>query len=290
MGNLDHDTTPSPAPGGSIGDGRYTIAISEEWRIWGPNGGYLAAIALRAAGLEAAIPRPASIACHFLGIAKYEPADIEVNVVHRGRSSESLHVVMTQDGRPILQAIVRTAAEKPGIAHDFARMPDVPPPSALQSFLDHVPNPPDPVPFWENIDSRIIHTERLMNMDDPFPAEIREWYRFVPAATFDDPFADAARYTLLLDTFAWPVAANPHPQATREYAAVNMDVVAWFHRPAPDSEWLLCDYDSTIAHAGLVGSHGRIWSEAGRLIASGGAQCLSIPNPRPPTPPAASRK
>ncbi len=284
MGNLDHDTTPSGA------DGRYTIAISEDWRIWGPNGGYLAAIALRATGLEAAIKRPASIACHFLGVAKYESADIEVRAVHRGRSSESLHVMMTQDGKPILQAIVRTAAEKTGIAHDFARMPEVPPPSALKSFLDHVPEPPDEVPFWDNIDSRIIHPERLLNMDDPFPAELLEWHRFMPAATFDDPFADAARYTILLDTFAWPVAANPHPPATRQYAAVNMDVVAWFHRPAPDSEWLLCDYDSPIAHAGLVGSHGRIWSEDGRLIASGGAQCLSIPNPNPPPPPAESQK
>ncbi len=31
MGNLEHDTTPSGA------EGRYTIAISEDWRIWGPN-------------------------------------------------------------------------------------------------------------------------------------------------------------------------------------------------------------------------------------------------------------
>jgi len=29
MGNLDRDTTRSGA------DGRYTIAISEDWRIWG---------------------------------------------------------------------------------------------------------------------------------------------------------------------------------------------------------------------------------------------------------------
>jgi len=42
VGNLDHDTTPSGA------DGRYTIVLSGDWRIWGPNGGYLAAIALRA--------------------------------------------------------------------------------------------------------------------------------------------------------------------------------------------------------------------------------------------------
>lgn len=273
MGDLDHDTLPNGA------NGHYSITISEDWRIWGPNGGYLAAIALRAAGLEAAIKRPASIACHFLAVARFEPAEIEVRSLQSGRRAESLHVVMRQDDRAILQAIVRTAAEGPGVEHDFARMPEVPPPEVLKSFLDYVPNPPDPVPFWENVDSRIIHPERVMNMTEAFPATLLEWYRFQPTPTFADPFADAARYTLLLDTFAWPTASNPHPAAARTHAAVNMDVVAWFHRPAPESEWLLCDYDSPIAHGGLVGGHGRVWSRDGRLIASGGAQCISIPRP-----------
>lgn len=46
MGDLDRDT----ALTGSAG--RYTAALSEDWRIWGPNGGYVAAVALRAAGAE----------------------------------------------------------------------------------------------------------------------------------------------------------------------------------------------------------------------------------------------
>ncbi len=46
----------------------------------------------------------------------------------------------------------------------------------------------------------------------------------------------------------------------------------------------------TAASASSIGSHGRVWSEDGHLIASGGAQFLSIPNPRPPTPPASSQK
>ena len=59
MGDLERDTR-------LVGEkGRYTATLSRDWEIWGPNGGYLAAIALRAAGAEAAIQRPASFTGHF---------------------------------------------------------------------------------------------------------------------------------------------------------------------------------------------------------------------------------
>jgi acyl-CoA thioesterase len=115
--------------------------------------------------------------------------------------------------------------------------------------------------------------------EEPTPADVLEWYRFQPAATFDDPFVDAGRAVIILDTFAWPAGANPHRTPERRYAGVNLDVVAWFYEPAPDCEWLLCDYESPIAKDGLVAGSGRVWSEDGRLVAMGGAQVLCIPQP-----------
>ena len=67
MGDLERDTRLTG------GDGQYTITLSEDWRIMGPNGGYMAAVALRAAGMEAAIPRPASISCHFISVPRLSP-------------------------------------------------------------------------------------------------------------------------------------------------------------------------------------------------------------------------
>lgn len=270
MGDLERDTRVSG------GEGRYTITLSRDWDIWGPNGGYMAAVALRAAGMEAKIKRPISIACHFLGVPRPEPVDVEVRAVQSGRRAESIHVVYSQNGRAMVQAIVRTAAESPGVEHNFVQMPEVPHHSGLKSFLDHWTGPVETVPFWENFDSRIIYPERVANEQKPWPADLLEWYRFQPTATFDDPFVDAARAVILMDTFAWPAAANPHRGPTREFQGVNLDVVAWFYEPAPESEWLLCDYDSPIATGGLVAGRGRVWAEDGRLIALGGAQVLCI--------------
>jgi acyl-CoA thioesterase-2 len=273
MGDLQQDTRMSG------GEGRYTMTLSPDWEIWGPNGGYMAAVALRAAGMEAAIRRPVSIACHFLAVARFEPVEIEVRPLQRGRRAESIHVAMTQDGRSILQAIVRTAVESDGYAHNFAKMPDVPPPSALKSFLDHWPDPPDTIPFWNNLDSRIIYPERIFNDTAAWPARLLEWYRFQPTPVFDDPFVDAARQVVLLDTFAWPASALPYAPATRRFQGVNMDVVAWFNEPARGSEWLLCEYDGISGHGGQMIANGRIWSPDGRLLASGGAQLLCVPIP-----------
>jgi acyl-CoA thioesterase len=200
-----------------------------------------------------------------------------VRAVQSGRRAESLHVTITQGERAILQAIVRTAAEAPGVEHNFLRMPEVPPPFQLKSFLDHWPDPPESVPFWQNIDSRIIYPERIFDREHAHDATVLEWYRYQPRDTFDDAFVDAARAVILMDTMAWPAGANPHPSSTRTYQAVNLDVVAWFYEPAPESPWLLCDYDAPLATGGLVAGRARIWSEDGRLVAIGGAQLLCIP-------------
>ena len=59
---------------------------------------------------------------------------------------------------------------------------------------------------------------------------------------------------------------------------------ARFHALAPDEAWLLGEAFSPAAGEGLVGGTGAIWSESGRLLATGGQQMLCRPmhlNPAP---------
>jgi acyl-CoA thioesterase-2 len=277
MASLDLDTRVEGA------NGRYRAVVSPAWEVWGPNGGYVAAIALRAAGAEARIRRPVAFAGHYLAVARFAPVDLEVTTVHGGRRSESIRVSMTQERKPVLEAIVRTAAALPGLAHDEATSPDVPGPEGLRSAEEiHAGSPT--YPFWLNVEGRPLDPDLWKDGRPPRAAAVRQWYRLRPIAIFDDPFLEAARSLLLIDTLVWPAACQRHVQP--DFMAPNLDVVAWFHRLDHGSEWLLGDAVAPIAEGGLIGGSVRMWSADRRLVASGGAQLLCLPGspPEPHTP------
>src|SRR5439155_1377384 len=77
------------------------------------------------------------------------------------------------------------------------------------------------------------------------PPAVRQWYRFRPVPRFADPFLEAARALVLIDTLIWPAACQRHIDPS--FAAPNLDVVAWFHRLAHGSEWLLADATAPLA-------------------------------------------
>jgi acyl-CoA thioesterase-2 len=178
---------------------------------------------------------------------------------------------MTPEDKPVLQALVRTAADAPGYEHQQWQMPHVPPPEELHEHR-HLP-----FAFWHNIERRLIDDGAQAEQSQDRPAVVREWTRFRPEACFADPFLDAARSLILLDTYGWPAAYRRY----RDHAMVapNLDVSVWFHQPAPRSEWLLIDHECPVGHRGLLGVSGRVWSAEGLLLATGGAQLCCLPAP-----------
>ncbi len=253
-------------------DGRYRAKLSPDWEIWGPNGGYVAAIALRAAGMEATLPRPVSFSGHFISVARFAPVDVVVEPVRVGRRAESFRVRIVQDGRLVLEALVRTASEGPGYQHDASPAPEVPDPESIAA-----PDEEDFYPFWKNLDRRWVVPRELGPVPEALPPHWISWHRFRPRATFDDPFLDAGRSLLLIDTLGWPAASLAH--VGPEYIALSLDVTAWFHRLTPGEEWLMAEHRGPVAEAGLMGVTGEVRNREGRLIASGGSQLLCVPRP-----------
>ena len=185
-------------------DGRYRAHLSRDWEIWGPNGGYLAVIALRAAGAHTPLRRPATFSCHYLGVADFDAVDLDVRTIRGSRRAASLAVSMTQGGKPILEAQAWIVGDVDGLEHDAAPMPAVAPPDELPN-IDELMTGEERGPyhaFWSNFEERPLAWLPRSEWEtrEPGDPNFRSWYRYVPRDTFDDPFVDAGRALLLVDT------------------------------------------------------------------------------------------
>src|SRR3954453_2458438 len=210
-------------------DGRYTARLSRDWEIWGPNGGYVAAIALRAAGAPSRFDRPASLVGHFLGVADFDqPLDIEVTTLREAKRAQSVRVSMSQPGQPVFDAMVWAVGDVSGLEHHEAPMPEAPNPESLRSDAERLAELGE-VPhfrFWENFDVR--SPKWIDDWDNRPPSEpvAEAWYRYTPRATFDDPWVDACRSLILLDALGWPAACRLHVRS--EYIAPSIDLSVGF--------------------------------------------------------------
>jgi acyl-CoA thioesterase-2 len=272
MGDLALDTAVE-----RVGPGRYRATLSEDWRIWGPMGGYVASVALRAVGAETAFVRPASFSCHYLGVADFAEVDIEVVALRGGRTADSHRVTITQGSRPILEATVWAIGDVEGLVHDTAVAPDVPDPLEVPTRAERMGADEVPFPFWANFEERPVTWSETWPPSAPAEPVFRDWMRFLPTSTFSDPWLDACRSLVILDIQCWPSAVPQHAHRwglEQPWMAPSLDLYVSFHAPCPDSAWLLADGCAPVGGDGLIGWNGRAWSVDRHLVASAAGQML----------------
>jgi acyl-CoA thioesterase-2 len=263
------------------GDGRYTAILCEDWRIWGPMGGYIASTALRAAAREVdAGMLPASFSCQYFLRAEFAPIDLEVSVRRASKRTAAVAVAITQDGNAILDAQVWFASDADLIKHDHAPKHPYGHPDDHKGVEEYTTEAP-PFPFWYNFDGKPLHwIEDWENFQGGEP-HWAEWLRFVPRSSFDDPVVEACRLLLLADLPSYPAATRAHPATkSRDWVAPNLDLNVQFHRLANLGDWLLCSGVAPVADRGLIGYRSEVWTADGILAASGGGQLLTrmVPN------------
>jgi acyl-CoA thioesterase len=271
VGDLEEDTAIE-----RVADGRYRACISSDWALWGPVGGYVASIALRAAGAHAAMPLPASLSCQYLAPARFDVVDIEVECLRASPHAKSISVRMRQRDTLVLSALVWTIAKDiPGPERRLSWPPDVPPPAEVAEI------PLDPRlasgtaatatatgTFWQNLELRTLAFDETRSDE----LQIHSWAKFRPRAYFNDPWLDACRELIAIDTAIFPAVAIALDGG--RYAALSIDLYVAFHSPPPAEDYLLVTAQSIAAEAGLVSGTAQTRSADGTLTASGGSQLL----------------
>jgi len=248
--------------------------LSPNWAVWGPNGGYLASIALRAAMARSRLPRPASFHCHFLAVGDFAPVELRLAALGGGKRAESLRVDVVQGERMLLASTTWMVDDGlRGYEHDVGAPPAVKPPGELQGYQELADNYDEWFPIWRSMEGR--PTRWNQPPGDPVS---RTWLRFTDTP-IPDRGGDAARQLFWLDFPGWnaTIAAHGWPH---EYLMPNLDLTVQFHRFAPEETWMLADGYVPLANDGIVGCVSRIWSEDGTLLSTGTSKHVCRPNPR----------
>lgn len=196
-----------------------------------------------------------------------KPLDVKVNRSRMGRNFSTLAVEVAQQGKPIATgAVLLDAGADDLIRHDAA-MPDV-------------PGPAEAIPYDFGLIGRELRI--VDGAYDPDPdrigePEIHSWMRH----RWQPDELCLRQAVLAQPTTHWTIGAamRPHKgygeiQAHRTISTGVMSSTIFFQEDPDLTQWLLYSTRATHAGAGLAQGEGRIFNQAGRLIATYSVQVM----------------
>jgi acyl-CoA thioesterase II len=268
----------------ATGSGQFSATLSADWDMWGPNGGYLAALALRAVGATTALARPASLSCQYLAVGELGEVQVAVRSLRGGRRAELLRVSVTQGERALVEAQVWATAESgEPPEREWLAPPALPDPDGLPSAAQLVASAGGtPLVLWRNYEVRPVEwADRAPDRPAAEP-RVRVWLRFHGgAARPADPWLDAARLVVGADIAQFPAVSRGFAAADLTFIAPSLDLYVAFHRAALDEEWLILEGVGTGVCGRVAGARAQLWTRSGRLVATATQQML-LTTPRRP--------
>lgn len=257
MHRLDRDTQLEP-----IEENRFRGRVDKGWWIVkGPNGGYLAAILLRAMQMTANEPErtPRSMSVYYLSMAEAGPIEVVTAVEKRGRSITIITARMLQQNRQVAFAVGALGTAFSNFEFQDIVMPEVDSPESYAGlpFRGVVPNIERYEMFPVIGGSPWSGSER---------AETGGWIRPVG----DRPL-DAILLAAMADAW-YPSIFTKVKDGQFAGAVPTVDLTIHFRAAYPllDSktdDFYLVRFESTTSRQGYMEESGEIWSRTGVLLA-----------------------
>lgn len=268
--DFDRETAVRP-----LGDGRYESRLDRAWWVHrGPNGGYLAAIVLRALteAVGDAERSPRSLTVHYVAPPADGALEVATTIERAGRSLTSCSARLTQDGKLIGLALGAFSKARPGPEFSDLRPPaalpveespeiDVPPDDAFM---------PDIAFRWEN---------RMVRGGFPLEATgeavITRWIRLPEGRVVDGLVAAAVTDAVIPAVFG---------RVEAQIIVPTVDLTIHFRSslPLPDAkpdDYVLADFRTNVAAEGFLEEDGEIWSRDGVLLAQSRQLAAILPMP-----------
>jgi acyl-CoA thioesterase len=252
-----------------LGGGRFGAEMSERWWVGrGPNGGFVAAVILRAIQASADPARtPRSLTVQFQRSPAAGPVEVTVTVERAGGRATFLSARMTQGGE--VQATALAVLSENWTEEGFAglEMPDAGEPGELHTVdVDKAGRPN----MLQNYRVRPALGEQAFSGGAPRNGA---WIRTREPHLLDPPLAAA-----LLDTwFPAPFVKLDGPRL-----APTIDYTVHFRTglpPAgagPEDPYLIA-FESNLARHGFFEEDGELWSADGTLLAQSRQLALLLP-------------
>jgi acyl-CoA thioesterase len=253
-----------------LGDGAWEAVCDPGW--WagrGPNGGYLAAIVLRAMVAELGDParEPRALTCHYLRPPGTGPVRVDVTVERAGRALSTLTARLRQEDRDCILAVAAFGIDVPAPAEFATAPPSVPPPEAIPPARADGSG----LSIVERFEARpALGGGMLAGADEALTGG---WLRFADARA-----TDAVALAMFAD--AW--FPSPWVRLREPVPAPTIDLTVHFRAPAAAAalapgEPVLAVFRSTTAANGFFEEDGEMWSRDGVLLAQSRQLALLAP-------------
>jgi len=264
---FDTDTGLEP-----VGEGVFEGRIDPGWFVFvGPNGGYVAAIVLRAltlaVGDDERVPR--SLTVHYTEPPVEGKVRVATSIERAGRSMTTVSARMTQDGRTLALALAAFSRPRSRVGLSFTDVaaPEVPPPTEVPG----TPVIPEAPPITERYEALpAIGSPPFAGGDQALSGG---WLRLR-----EPRVADALAVAAYTD--AW--MPSVFSRTSERLGVPTVDLTVHFRSALPlldarPDDFVLCRFHSRVAAEGFLEEDGELWSAGGTLLAQSRQLAVVVP-------------